>query len=200
MYAEPLIALLTFVASLGFVYGHRLLPSHLGRAAAVVDQFVDQSQNGIPREKIRQADCIVVIPQFGKAPSRDYSAFGRGYISCQNGNHWSAPAAVTLQTSSSDFAIDSKKLELVALSMNSGNRRKLLSGPENQDSELLIFSRTKGPFAKMSLGEVTLRPDGSANRSLYGKETPPYSNILNGSVDTPKVARVFVDKLTATLN
>src|SRR5215471_8108643 len=163
MYAEPLIALLTFVASLGFVYGHRLLPSHLGRAAAVVDQFVDQSQNGIPREKMRQVDCIAVIPQFGKAPSRDYTAFGRGYISCHNDDHWSAPSAVTLQTSSSDFTTDSKKLELVVLSMNRGNRSKLLSGSENQDAELLIFSRAKGPFAKMNLGEVTLTPDRTAN-------------------------------------
>jgi lipid-binding SYLF domain-containing protein len=217
MYAEPLISLLAFVVSLGFFYGHRVFPARLGNAVAILDKFVDPSGHGILPEQIRQADCVAVIPGFKEASARDHTAFGRGFITCHNGDHWSAPSAVVLESSNPAVKIGNQKIDVVMLSMDSSRRPKLLSSrftigrdasavwgngksePTDRNSKVLCFARTKRALVEFDLDGAMLKPDDSGNKALYGRAMS-YSEIIDGRVVAPKAAQVLVNKLTATLN
>jgi len=212
MYAEPLIALLTFIASLGFVYGHRLLPTRLEHAAAIVDKFVGPTGMPIRSEQIRRADCVAIIPGF-KTAGKDAHVFGGGFITCHNGDHWSAPAAVTLQSSNPNLRVGAEKIDLVMLSMNHCDRQKLLSGQftiggeisaawghrADSDSQILFFGRTKSALAEFSLDGITLKPDESSNKALYGRPMSS-AEVIDGSFEPPKKALAFIKRLTASFS
>src|SRR5260221_469636 len=91
MYAEPLIVLIAFFSSLGFVHGHRSVAARLRHAFAMVDRFVDTSGHGILPDQLRQADCVAAIPGFQRAQAGEYTAIGHGFITCRDGDSWSAP-------------------------------------------------------------------------------------------------------------
>ena len=80
------------------------------------------------------------------------------------------------------------------------------AGPKGRDTsaetdatmraEILSYSRARGVFAGVSLEGSTLRPDGGANKNLYGKEISAQDIVLNGAVPAPASAK----ELLATLN
>ncbi len=63
-------------------------------------------------------------------------------------------------------------------------------------AEILSYSRARGVFAGVSLEGSTLRPDGDANKNLYGKDIPAKDIVLKGAVPAPACAK----QLLATLN
>jgi len=218
MYAEPLIALLAFVASLGFFYGHRAaFPARLENAAAVLDKFVGTSDRRYLAEQMRQADCVAVIPGFKKTSAGDYTAFGRGFITCHDGDRWSQPGAVIFESSHLAVKIHNQKTDVVMLSMDDNLRRSLLSNRftigrdasaewgngksklVDPNSKVLFFGAAKNAFLEFDLDRAVLRPDDSGNKALYGRAMPNSEIIAGGGVG-PKAAQVFVNKLNATLN
>jgi len=58
------------------------------------------------------------------------------------------------------------------------------------NAEILSYSRTHGLFAGISLEGATLRPDGSTNRELYGRDATN-REILTGDLKTPASAVKF---------
>ena len=71
--------------------------ARLVKAAAVLGKLTGSSGQGIRPEQIATADCVAVIPGFKKGAVVVGVAFGRGFISCRNGDNWSAPGAVMLK-------------------------------------------------------------------------------------------------------
>jgi lipid-binding SYLF domain-containing protein len=63
-------------------------------------------------------------------------------------------------------------------------------------AQVLSYSRARGLFAGISLVGSTLRPDNSANTSLYGKAIDSKDVVLNGKVPAPACAKLLI----ATLN
>jgi lipid-binding SYLF domain-containing protein len=57
-------------------------------------------------------------------------------------------------------------------------------------AEMLSYSRSRGLFAGISLEGATLRPDGEANKELYGREATN-REILTGDFKTPAAAARF---------
>lgn len=62
-------------------------------------------------------------------------------------------------------------------------------------SEMLSYSRARGVFAGVSLEGSTLRPDGDANRRLYGKDATAAEIITEPKFDAPESGRVLVHRL-----
>jgi lipid-binding SYLF domain-containing protein len=58
------------------------------------------------------------------------------------------------------------------------------------NAEMLSYSRSRGLFAGISIEGATLRPDGEANRELYGRDATN-REILTGDFHTPAVASGF---------
>jgi lipid-binding SYLF domain-containing protein len=191
-------------------------PSRVQKAVAVLGKLTDSSGRGIRPEQIASADCVAVIPGFKKGAAVVGVSFGRGFISCRNGDNWSAPGAVTLEGGSLGVQIGGEKIDIVILSLDKDRRSKLLSdrfaiGSDasaawgngksahgDPNSKILFFAQTKGAFAGFDLDGVTLKPDDSGDKALYGK--PIKNSEIVESATTPPVAQPLVSKLTSLVH
>jgi SH3 domain-containing YSC84-like protein 1 len=186
--------------------------ARFGNAIAVLSKLTDSSGHGIKPEQLAKADCVAVIPGFKKGAAAVGVGFGRGFISCRNGDNWSAPGAVTLETASLGVQIGGEKVDIVILSLDKNLRSKLLSdrftvgadasaawgngksAHDDPNAKILFFGQTKGAFAGFGLDGATLKADDSSDKKLYGK---PLSNseIVDGQTGTPAVAQPLLATL-----
>ena len=87
-------------------------------AAAVLARLTNPSGHGIKPEQFAKADCVGVIPGFKKGAAGVGVGFGRGFISCRDGESWSAPGAVTLESASLGVQIGGEMIDIVVLSLD----------------------------------------------------------------------------------
>ena len=185
----------------------------LDSAAVVLDQLTNTPGRGIQPEQLANADCVAVIPGFKKGAAGVGVGFGRGFISCHNGDSWSAPGAVSLESASLGVQIGGERINIVILSTDRDLRSKLVSGRfrigsdasaawvdgksshSDTNAKLLFFSQTRGTFAGFDLDGVTLKTDDSTDKALYGKPITT-SEIVAGDTDIPEVAKPLLTKLT----
>jgi lipid-binding SYLF domain-containing protein len=180
--------------------------ARLGKASAVLNQMTQSGD--IQAGQLASADCIVVIPGFKKGAIVVGVGHGRGFVSCRNGGNWSAPGAITLDSSSLGVQLGGEEMNIVILSMDKDVRSKLLSdrfaiGSDasaawgngasahgDPNSKILFYGHTKGAFAGFDLDGATLKPDDSSNKALYGK-TLSNGEIIAGAT-APSGAQAFV--------
>lgn len=181
-------------------------------AEALVD-MMRASDKGVPQDLINKARCVVVVPGMKKAGFILGAEYGRGFAICRHsgGVGWTAPAAIRVEGGSVGFQIGATQTDVVLLVMNDTGMKHLLSdkftigadatgaaGPVGRDvsaqtdailnAEILSYSRTQGLFAGVSLQGATLRPDGSSDKELYGRDATN-REILSGDFKTPENAR-----------
>jgi lipid-binding SYLF domain-containing protein len=191
----------------------------LDASADTLTDMMRASDKGVPQDLLDKAKCVVVVPGMKKAGFIFGADYGRGFAVCrkQGGAGWSAPAAMRIEGGSVGFQIGATETDVILLVMNDGGMRHLLAdkftigadatgaaGPVGRDvaartdaslqTEMLSYSRTHGLFAGISLQGATLRPDGSTNHELYGRDATN-REILTGDFKTPEAARKFVHAL-----
>jgi lipid-binding SYLF domain-containing protein len=192
------------------------------RLDASADALTDMMRafdRGIPQDLLDKARCVVV-PGMKRAGFIFAADDGRGFEVCRRsgGSGWSAPAAMRSEGGSVGFQIGASETDVVLLVMNDGAMGRLFTdgftvggdasaatGPVGLDAsartdamrnaEILSYSRSQGLFVGITLVRATVRPDGEANRELYGRDTTN-REILTGDIETPAVA----DKFEAALN
>lgn len=187
------------------------------KAVAALSKLTDSSGHGIGSEQITSADCIAVIPGFKKGAAVVGIGYGRGFISCRNGDTWSAPGAITLDSGSLGVQLGGEKIDIVILSLDKERRSKLLSdrftigsdasaawgngksAHADPNAKIVFFGHTKGAFAGFGLDGATLKPDESGNKALYGKPITN-SEIVGGGAGAPPAAQPLVSKLTSLLH
>jgi len=170
------------------------------------------SAHGI-QAKIAQADCIAVIPGFKKGAIVVGIGGGRGFLSCRNGGGWSAPGAVTLESGSVGVQVGGEEIDIVILSLDPARRAKLASSRftigddasaawgngksahDDPNAKVIFYAQTRGAFAGFGLDGLTLKPDASANKTLYGKEMSN-QEIVGGGAAIPAAASALIAKLT----
>jgi SH3 domain-containing YSC84-like protein 1 len=188
------------------------------RLDASADTLIDMmkaSDRGIPQDLIDKARCVVVIPGMKKAGFIIGAKYGRGFAVCRRpgGVGWSAPAAMRVEGGSVGFQIGGSETDVVLLVNGDRGMKHLLedkftiggeataaAGPVGRDAsaqtdamlhaEILSYSRSRGLFAGISLDGATLRPDGDANKELYGRDATN-REILMGDFKTPASAGKF---------
>lgn len=183
----------------------------LGKAAAAFNAVM-KSAHGGEAAQIAQADCIAVIPGFKKGAAVVGVGYGRGFISCRNGSNWSAPGAVTLESSSLGAQIGGEEIDIVILSLDPTRRSKLVSdrfaigsdasaawgngksAHDDSDAKIVFYGHTKGAFAGFDLNGATLKPDESSIKALYGKGLSNL-DIVQGGASTPANANPFIATL-----
>jgi len=62
-------------------------------------------------------------------------------------------------------------------------------------AEILSYSRARGVFAGISLDGSTLRPDGGANRNLYGNSASAAKIIAESDATAPAAAHTLIAAL-----
>ena len=178
---------------------------------------------GIPRDLLNKAECVVIYPSVKKAAFIVGGSYGRGLITCRKGEDftgpWSAPAMYALEGGSFGLQIGAQATDFVLLVMNEAGANSVMSskvklgadasaaaGPKGRSTsaetdvvmkaEILSYSRAQGLFAGVSLEGSTLRSDDGANKALYGKELSARQIVREGSVPAP----VSAHRLLAQLN
>lgn len=191
------------------------------RACATVIKEVLDIPDGIPKDLLDKAECVIVLPAVKKGAVGIGGSYGRGSMTCRTGETfngpWSAPTLMALEGGSLGFQIGGQSTDLVLLVMNDrgatsvlGSKVKLgadasaAAGPKGRtagastdavmQAEMLTYSRSRGLFAGVSLEGSTLRPDNEGNTLVYGSAIPA-REIVKGSVAVPSAAKPMVDVL-----
>jgi SH3 domain-containing YSC84-like protein 1 len=181
--------------------------------------------DGIPKELLNKAECVIVIPSVLKFAIGVGGDFGRGTITCRTGEHftgsWSAPALFALEGGNIGFQLGGTATDFVLLVMNPKGAKSILgskvklgadasaaAGPKGRTAaadtdivmraEVLSYSRARGLFAGISLEGSTLRSDGSANRKMYGHDLSAKEIVRQGKVGVPASARELISLLNKT--
>ena len=195
----------------------------LKNCGTVLREILDVPDD-IPQDLLDKADCVVVFPSVLKAAFIVGGNYGRGAMSCRQGDDfkgpWGAPTMMALEGGSFGFQIGGQATDFVLLVMNEGGARGILSskvklgadasvaaGPVGRDSsaesdvslraEILSYSRARGLFAGVSLEGSTIRPDNGDNRRVYGRKIPASNIVLSRRVAVPPAASQFVSTLDA---
>jgi len=178
--------------------------------------------DGIPKDLLNKAECVIVIPSVLKFAIGIGGDFGRGAITCRTGQHftghWSPPALFALEGANIGLQLGGQATDFVLLVMNPRGANSILSskvklgadasaaaGPKGRAAaadtdivmraEVLSYSRSRGLFAGISLEGSTLRSDGSANKKLYGRSLSAKEIVREGKVDVPASGRELISLL-----
>jgi SH3 domain-containing YSC84-like protein 1 len=181
--------------------------------------------DGIPKDLLNKAECVIIVPSMLKFAIGIGGDFGRGAITCRTGQHftgrWSAPALFALEGANIGFQLGGQATDFVLLVMNPRGANSILgskvklgadaaaaAGPKGRDAaadtdivmraEVLTYSRSRGLFAGVSLEGSTLRSDGSANRKLYGRSLNAREIVRQGKVGVPPAGRELISLLDKT--
>jgi SH3 domain-containing YSC84-like protein 1 len=190
--------------------------------AGKVMQEILNVPDDIPQDLLDKARCVVVMPSVLKAAFVVGGSYGRGTMVCRTGKDfigpWGAPAMYALEGASVGFQIGGEATDFVFLVMNDRGAGSLLhtkvrlgadvsaaAGPKGRSAsadtdaymraEILSYSRARGVFAGVSLDGSTLRPDGDANRKLYGNSTSAAKIISESDATAPAAAHDLIAAL-----
>lgn len=186
--------------------------------AGEVMQEILNIPDGIPKDLLNRAECVVVLPSVKKFAIGIGGSYGRGVMVCRSGEHftgsWGSPAMYALEGGNIGFQLGGQATDFVLLVMNPRGARSLLkskvklgadasaaAGPKGRDAaaatdivmsaEILSYSRSKGLFAGISLEGSTLRSDGGANENLYGRKLSAEDIISKHKAGTPAAGKLL---------
>jgi lipid-binding SYLF domain-containing protein len=218
-----LVVGLPFFADLASASDKNKDDDRLRNCGTVLEEILSVPDD-IPQRLLDKADCVVVFPSVLKAAFIVGGSYGRGAMSCRQGDdfkgQWGAPTMMALEGGSFGFQIGGEATDFVLLVMNEGGARGILNskvklgadasvaaGPVGRDSsaesdvtlraEILSYSRARGLFAGVSLEGSTIRPDNDDNRRLYGRKVPAKEIVLSGTVVAPPAAGKMISTLGA---
>lgn len=187
----------------------------------VMKEILDAPDKGIPKSVLDGSKCVIVLPSVKKVAIGIGGTYGRGVMTCRTGSDykgpWSAPIMMASSGGNIGFQIGGEATDFVILVMNDGGAKSLLkskvklgadvsaaAGPVGRTAEastnarmqaqMLSYSRSRGVFGGVSLSGATLRPDGDADKNLYGKDVKP-EEIIAGKVQMPPEAQQLISDL-----
>ena len=199
-----------FVLLATLAYAQSKEAERLGKCATVMEEILNAPDN-IPQELLDKAECVGVFPSVKKVALGFGGNFGAGAFVCRSGEKfngaWGAPAMYRLEGASVGLQLGGSATDFILLVMNTkgvdaiikskaklGGDASVAGGPKGRSAdaatdvtmraEVLTYSRARGAFAGVSLEGSTLRPDGDANKKIYGKEIEARV-ILREGVSTP---------------
>src|SRR5262245_5728280 len=190
--------------------------------SATVMKEIPGMPDSIPKDLLDRAECVIVVPSVKKVAIGVGGSYGRGLMTCRGGQSfdgpWGAPTMIALEGGSLGFQLGGQATDYVLLVTNDRGADSILSskiklggdasaaaGPKGRTAgastdlamraEILTYSRSRGLFAGVSLEGSTLRPDGDANDSVYGKHVQPKEIVRAGAVAVPADAQPLIDLL-----
>jgi lipid-binding SYLF domain-containing protein len=190
--------------------------ARLNSAARVVQDL----RGDVSQEYWAGARCVVVIPELKKAAFIFGGEYGKGVMSCREGDRWNAPVFVQLAKGSWGFQAGAEQVDVVLLVLNEQGVQKLLqnkvnlgadvsivAGPIGRQgqvgtdaaltAEILSYSRAQGLFAGIDLSGGVLRPDEEANGDVYGPGASPRTILASREMSAPTQASAFLKALRA---
>jgi lipid-binding SYLF domain-containing protein len=218
-----LLAVLPLFAGAASASAQTKVDDRLRDSGRVLKEILDVPDS-IPKDLLDKADCVVVFPSVLKAAFIVGGSYGRGAMSCRQGQDfrgpWGAPTMMALEGGSFGFQIGGQATDFVLLVMNESGASGILAskvklgadasvaaGPVGRDAsadtdatlraEILSHSRARGLFAGVSLEGSTVRPDNGDNRRVYGEKVSARDIVLSRTVAVPPAAEPLISTLDA---
>jgi SH3 domain-containing YSC84-like protein 1 len=190
----------------------------------VLKQILDMPDKGVPKSVLNGAKCVIVMPSVKKVAIGIGGTYGRGVMTCRTGTDykgpWSPPIMMASSGGNIGFQIGGEATDFLIIVMNDQGAKSLLNnkvklgadasiaaGPVGRTAEastnarmqaqMLSYSRSRGVFGGVSLSGATLRPDGDANKNLYGQKVTP-QDIMANKVEMPPEANQLIQDLGST--
>src|ERR1700693_3751953 len=143
---KKLLSTLTIVALVWLPLGTTAADSketeRLENCGTVMEEILNVPDN-IPQNLLDKAECVIVIPSVLKAAFGVGGAYGRGAMTCRNGEHftgkWSPPAMMALEGGSFGFQIGAQATAFVILLMNPRGASAILNTKVKLGAD--VFSR-----------------------------------------------------------
>lgn len=193
----------------------------LQKCAEVIEEMLNMP-DGLPRDMLDRAECVIVVPSVKKIALGFGGKYGKGAMVCRTGSKytgpWGSPAMYRLEGGSIGFQIGGSATDFLLLVMNPKGVKSLVkskvklgadasvaAGPKGRTAaaatdvrmraEILSYSRSRGLFAGVSLEGSTLRQDKGANKKLYGREIEARAILIDGKAPVPQAGARLVGLL-----
>src|SRR5438034_1227789 len=214
------VAVMTMATTVSLA-GQGKQEDRLRECGTVIKEILGMRE-GIPKDLLNRAECVIVFPSVKKFAIGVGGSYGRGAMVCRTGadfdGPWSAPAMMALEGGSIGFQLGGQATDFVLLVMNPRGAESVLkskvklgadasaaAGPKGRTAaaatdatmraEILTYSRSRGLFAGISLEGSTLRQDNGANKSLYGQEVSAREIVRAAKGCVPGAARLPISTL-----
>jgi SH3 domain-containing YSC84-like protein 1 len=205
---RKLVLVLLLIALSPFLHAQNKEKERLRNSATVMDEILGIPDN-VPQDLLDKAECIIVLPSVKKFALGIGASYGAGAMMCRSGEKfsgpWGAPAMYKLEGGNIGLQLGGQATDFVLLVMNPKGAESVMAskaklgadasaaaGPKGRTAtaatdvamtaEVLSYSRSKGLFGGVSLEGSTLRPDGDANKKLYGREISAKEILREGKV------------------
>jgi lipid-binding SYLF domain-containing protein len=198
------------------------IADRLWESSKVLDELVNAPDAGIPKDLLKRAECVAVIPGVKKAAIGFGGHFAYGAATCrknQGKGPFGPPVMISLKGGSFGFQLGGQSTDVVMLFMTPDSMKYLLrdkvtlggdasaaAGPKGRAAsaetsatmraEILTYGRSRGLFAGISLNGAVVSPDKDANKNVYGREIDAKQLLEQGNVTTPEPGRKFVETVT----
>ena len=216
------VLVLTITVPLGAIDDK--IADRLWESSKVLDELVNAPDADIPKDLLKKADCVAVIPGLKKAAFGFGGQLGRGAVSCkkdQGKGAFGPPVMISIKGGSFGFQIGGQEIDVVMLFMTPDSMKYLMrdkvtfgvdasaaGGPKGRAAsaetnatmraEILSYARSRGLFAGISLKGAVLSPDKDANQNLYNREIEARDLLEKGDLAVPEPARKFVETVSRT--
>ena len=174
------------------------------KAADVLTEIMQISENGIPNELMERAEAVAVFPNVIKGAFGVGGQFGKGLVSERRADgRWSAPSFVKIGGGNVGLQLGVQSTDLVLVFTSRDGFKGLLdgkvklgadaavaAGPVGRNAQVatdvllkspvLAYSRSKGLFAGIALDGSVVSIDDSANRKVYGKDFTAQDILIDG--------------------
>ena len=194
----------------------------LWESSKVLDELINAPDAGIPKDLLKRAECVAVIPGVKKAAIGIGGQFGYGAATCrknQGKGPFGPPVMISLKGGSFGIQLGGQSTDVVMLFMTPDSMKYLLrdkvtlggdasaaAGPKGRAasaetsaslrSEILYYGRSRGLFAGISLKGAVVTPDKDANKNVYGREIDAKQLLEQGNAAIPEPGRKFVETVT----
>ncbi|MEO7052942.1 MAG: lipid-binding SYLF domain-containing protein [Rhodanobacter sp.] len=188
-------------------------------AVAVLNEIMQAPDKAIPRDLLRDAKAVAVIPDMLKVGFIFGGRRGEGLISVKSPDGtWSNPSFITMTGGSIGFqaGVSSTDVVLVFRTQHGvdsivrgkftlGADASAAAGPVGRTAnastdgqlkaEIYSYSRSRGLFAGVALDGSALRIDYDANTAVYGAGITPRRIFEGGVSNVPAPVVEFRDRL-----
>ncbi len=190
------------------------------KAIQVMKSINDVPDSAIPKEILKNAGGIAIIPDLFKAAFGIGGRYGKGVMTAKGvDGGWSQPVFVTLGGGSIGWQWGVESIDLVlvfrtresAMKVNDGKftlgaEAGVAAGPigrsasaattAQMDAQILSYARSKGLFIGVSLDGARLGVDGNANAVVYGSDTLTSRSIFERNIPgAPAIANEFTREM-----
>jgi lipid-binding SYLF domain-containing protein len=180
----------------------------IDKARLTVDSMKTDASFGNAPDLLRRARAIVIVPNLIKGGFFVGGEGGQGVMLVNQGGTWSEPAFVQLFSGSFGLQIGLEQAQVVMFAMSDKALRGLLQdefklgaqagasvlmiGSNVQgattprlDADLVVWAKSQGAYAGITLEGSVLKPNAPNNRSYYGRDATTIDIVQRGAVANP---------------